>query len=115
MRAIILLTLLLACGSPTDLGPPQIIIESVHLQGSGIRTTLRNDGGPGQYHLEFWALPTTPNGAKWLAGDTQTVDVTSAYSESVTWPSTGFLLTHIDAYTRGTDTAVWAWSSRWEF
>jgi hypothetical protein len=58
--------------------------QDVHLH-------LHNNGGAGQYYLEFWSLPTSPNGQRRLA-QSGTATVLTGYDESVAFAVGGCTL-----------------------
>jgi hypothetical protein len=67
---------------PTDPGPASVEVIGVS-QGNGLVTVhLHNTGGPGVFKIEFYGLPTSPNGPETFFGATEPVEVDTAYDES---------------------------------
>jgi hypothetical protein len=80
---------------------------------------LHNDGGPGVYKLEFYGLPTSPNGPETFFGTTEPVEVDTAYDESVTYTvrssNDGPPVDHILAFTRDQGSAQYRQTDRFDF
>jgi hypothetical protein len=132
------LALLASCGgggsdvkAPSDPTPPSSpppVGADAHITVVGaapassfgsITVHLQNTGGPGTFKLEFYGLPTSPNGADTLFVATQPVDVAAGYDDSVTYvvrtstsdPPVAYVLVY--SRTQGSD--VYADTDRFDF
>lgn len=104
--------------APPPVGDAAVVADSA--SGSGpVTTYLRNTGGPGTYAIEFYGLPTSPNGPDTYFGRTEPVDVPTGYKEKVTWQVATDLsdppVTYLLIFTRNQGSATYRQTSRCEF
>jgi len=105
---------------PIDPGPTNVVLAGVtELANNDLRTSLRNDGGPGSYKLAFFGWdPYAPcNGCTRYnpVGETSPITINAGYAETLTWDSGTYLhFTRLIVYSRPNNTAVWTETDRWQ-
>ena len=96
-----------------------VVVDGSHETGFQMETItlhLRNDGGPGVYRIEFWGLPTSPNGPETFMGESEPVEVDEDYDETVTFEiETNTFATHVLIFTRDANSAVYRDTDRFDF
>jgi hypothetical protein len=125
----LLLLAALACGGDSsgpgdtsaDSGPAQVIVaegtaSSSDIYRQSMTLHLRNEGGPGVYKLEVWGLPTSPNGAETSMGETEPVEVTASYDETLSYSlGSNTFVTHVLVFTRDNGSAQYRQTDRFDF
>lgn len=76
---------------------------------------LRNDGGPGTFKIEVWGLPTIPNGSDTFMGETEAVEVSEDYEETVTYEiGTESFATYVLVFSRDQGSAQFRQTHRFD-
>ena len=129
MRAILAAVLVLAgCGdSPTETKEPEpgdVRIVSASqvpiFEGGRVTVSLRNDGGPAVFKVEFWTHPRNQVGGQSVMwGSSDPVEVGEGWTETVTWDvSTGGTRWPVDwiiVQTRDPGSAAYRQTARHDF
>lgn len=130
VTAIVLGVLMLAaCGGDStgpepepDPGNVKVVAASqVKIyQGARVTVSLRNDGGPGVFKVEFWSNPRNQvGGAGDFWGASDPVEVAQGWSETVAWDvttsATGTPVDWIIVQTRDPGSAAYRQTARHDF
>lgn len=104
------LIFVVACGgsdnaitAPTP--PASIVITSASLNAQDVSLHLHNNGGSGDYYLEFWALAITPNGQPRVS-QVAPVAVLASYDEGLVYRVVSGTVA-VKVKSRPTNTAVY--------
>lgn len=103
---------------PVDPGPSSVKILAFQETSNGLATLhLHNDGGPGAFRLEFWALPRSSAGGDTFLAATEAVEVGTGYDESPSYQVRTFFdppVKYVLAFTRNEGSAVYQQTDRYD-
>jgi hypothetical protein len=64
-----------------------VTAASIKAMGDGehVTLTLKNNGGPGFFRVDFWGLPLSPGGSNTHYGQSEAIEVTAGWQLTATW------------------------------